>query len=55
MERRQKKIPMAMAAITATPPTAPPTMAPIGVLDFEIGAGVGDTVVVGVVAGTDVD
>jgi hypothetical protein len=38
---QKNQIPKITAAITATPPTAPPTMAPMGVDFPEAGVGVG--------------
>jgi len=41
-ERRQKKIPAAIAARTAIPPINPPTMAPTGVCGPGVGVWVGE-------------
>lgn len=42
LRRRQNQIPATSAAMTATPPTTPPAMAPVGV-GFGVGVGGGGT------------
>lgn len=46
-ERTRKKMPKAIRAMAATPPTTPPTIGPIGVEDFEDSVGTGGLVAFG--------